>query len=670
MAVREIKSFCRVCTSACGIVVEVDGDQVLRVRGDTENALTEGYTCAKGRALPQAHHHPERLEVPQMRIGGEMRQASWNTVLDDLAGKLKTIIAESGPRAVGIFIGGGAYMDAGAYYAARALPGALKTPSYYSDMTIDVISKMLVSEMMAGITGQMTRPDFARCKLVLYIGTNPLISHGHTSMLASPTVRLREMMAQGEVWVIDPRRSETAQRATRHLAPRAGSDYALLAYLIREVLRHGADWEYLEAHAQDLDRLRQAVGPFGLGHAAAITGLAESELEALLAAVRRAGRLTVETGTGISMSRAANVTQWLSWALMMVTGSMDREGGCWVNPGFLSQIDTLEIPPAPPEGWRGAGPESRPELRTVAGEYPCAAMADEIEAGNLRALLNLSGGLVSCLPETERSVAALHRLEVLASIDVLATATTAISTHLLPCKDQLERADLPYAIDISYPWVATQYTPRAVEPVGERRSFWWILTQLCQRLEIELLPGVDPEKSTDEDILQLIASTARQPLDTLKSGEVAIADPVAIGWLQRFADRFGGWRLAPVELVDQLQEMLPPAPLVMIPRRQLHHINSRFLDLRDRPALLVSAEDAHEAGLRDGDAAIVRTANGTVEGNIQIDTTLRRGVMTIPHGWPGAYNVNRLTGTQDVDALTGMPRFSGLPVSLHPAHIA
>lgn len=667
MTIREVKSFCRVCTSACGLVVEVDEDKVIRVRGDTEHTLTAGYTCAKGRALPQAHHHPDRLEWPQMKIAGSHQRVSWDTALDDLAERLKTIIGESGPRAVGFFLGGGCYMDAGGYLMARALPAALQTPSSYSDMTIDVMSKMLVSEMMAGITGQMTRPDFARCRLVIYIGTNPMVSHGHTSMLASPTVRMRELMAKGEVWVIDPRRSETARRASRHLSPAAGTDYALLAYLIRELLRDGADRQYLAEHSQDVDRLAAAVEVFTAEHAAGITQLSTVELAELLAAVRRTGRLSVETGTGISMSPAANVTQWLSWALMIVTGSLDREGGSWVNPGFLTQVDRLQIPPAPPEGWRGTGPESRPELLTVAGEYPCAAMADEIEAGNLRALINLSGSLVSCLPATERSVAALRRLDVLASIDIIANATTEMSTHVLPAKDQLERADLPYAIDISYPWVATQYTPAVVDAVGERRSFWWILAQLGKRLGISLLPGLDPDIATDEDVLAQIADKGRQPLSALKIGNIAISEPTAIGWLQDYVDRIGGWRLAPPALIDQLQEMKPPASLVLIPRRQPNHINSRFLELRDRPAILVSAADAEEAGVEDGGSGIVRSAYGALEGTIRIDPTLRKGVMTIPHGWSGSYNVNQLTGTEEVDPLTGMLRFSGLPVSLHPS---
>lgn len=665
MAITETRSFCRVCTSACGIIVEVDGDQVLRVRGDTDNPLTLGYSCSKGRALPQAHHHPDRIETPQIRVDGTLTPINWDLALDDLAEKLRGIIAESGPRAVGVFLGGGGYMDAGGYLMARSVPGVLKTPSVYSDMTIDVISKMLVSEMMAGIPGQMSRPDFDRCRLVVYIGTNPLVSHGHTSMLNSPAVRLREMLKQGEVWVIDPRRSETAQRATRHLTPRHGSDYAILAFLIRELLRDGADRDYLAKHAQHVEALTSAVEPFTAERALSISGIAAEDLLGLLAAVRRAGRLAVETGTGISMSSAANVTQWLSWALMIVTGSMDREGGAWVNPGFLNQIDRFEIPAAPPEGWRGEGPASRPELRTVMGEYPCAAMADEIEAGNLRAMLNFGGNLVACMPETERTVAALKSLDVLATIDIIANETTAISTHLLPSKDQLERADLPYATDISYPWVATQYTPASVAPVGQRRSFWWILAQLGKRLDVEFLPGLDPDTSTDEDLLRRVAGQARRGFDELLGGQLVVSESVAIGWLQRHVDRMGGWRLAPRELVDQLQAMEAPAPLVLIPRRQRHHINSRFLEVGDSPGIMVSAKDAGDAGLRDGDTAIVRSSSGSLRGIMHIDPTLRPGVMSVPHGWSGTYNVNQLTSTTDVDLLTGMPRFSGLPVTLH-----
>ena len=128
------------------------------------------------------------------------------------------------------------------------------------------------------------------------------------------------------------------------------------------------------------------VEPFTVAHAAEITGLPDGGAEAFLAAIRRAGRVAIETGTGVSMSRAANVTQWLTWVVMILTGSMNRPGGVWFHPGFVDRLDDVELPISPPEGRRGPGPESRPDLFRYLGDYPCAGLPDEIGAGNVAAL--------------------------------------------------------------------------------------------------------------------------------------------------------------------------------------------------------------------------------------------------------------------------------------------
>jgi anaerobic selenocysteine-containing dehydrogenase len=68
--VRTLRSFCRICTAVCGILVHVADDEVIRMRGDQEHPLSHGYTCPKGRALPKVHHHPDRIEQPMMRVHG------------------------------------------------------------------------------------------------------------------------------------------------------------------------------------------------------------------------------------------------------------------------------------------------------------------------------------------------------------------------------------------------------------------------------------------------------------------------------------------------------------------------------------------------------------------------------------------------------------------------
>ena len=67
MARREVVSYCRICTAMCGIVVTVDGEQIVQVRGDAEHPLSRGYLCPKGRALGAFHHHPRRLNAPRRR---------------------------------------------------------------------------------------------------------------------------------------------------------------------------------------------------------------------------------------------------------------------------------------------------------------------------------------------------------------------------------------------------------------------------------------------------------------------------------------------------------------------------------------------------------------------------------------------------------------------------
>jgi anaerobic selenocysteine-containing dehydrogenase len=162
---------------------------------------------------------------------------------------------------------------------------------------------------------------------------------------------VRYLAKHAEVWVVDPRHTETARLASHHLAPRPGTDYALLAYLVREVLRDG-----VRAPAQDVDALAAAVAAFTLRHAAAVADVPEAELERMLSAVRRAGRIVVDTGTGVTMSASANVTQWLSWALLIITDSMNRPGGIWFHPGFAYRLESFELPIIPPEGHFGPVP--------------------------------------------------------------------------------------------------------------------------------------------------------------------------------------------------------------------------------------------------------------------------------------------------------------------------
>ncbi len=151
-AVHTVRSFCRICTSVCGILVDVEGDEVLRVRGDHEHPFSHGYTCAKGRSLPTMHHHPDRIERPMMRVDGELQPTTWDECLDDLGARLNEIIDDHGPAAVGVFFGSGVGMDAAGYRMAQSLHRAIGTPARFSPLTIDGTAKALIADLIGGAT--------------------------------------------------------------------------------------------------------------------------------------------------------------------------------------------------------------------------------------------------------------------------------------------------------------------------------------------------------------------------------------------------------------------------------------------------------------------------------------------------------------------------------------
>src|SRR6478735_4467202 len=247
----EHRTFCRICSAACALVVTTDGERVLGARGDVDDPVSRGYSCPKGRSVGALQHHPKRIDGAQMRdASGAWAAARWDDCLDDLAARLRDVRAEHGDDAVAVYMATASTFDSiGSRYAARFAQG-LATRNRYSAVTLDSPSKPLVAELMAGRSDLLPAVDRERATLSIFIGVNPVVSHGHFNAFPDPVTRIRELSAgDREVWVIDPRLTETARLATRFLQPRPGTDWILLAHVVRELLAAGADATLLEEHA-------------------------------------------------------------------------------------------------------------------------------------------------------------------------------------------------------------------------------------------------------------------------------------------------------------------------------------------------------------------------------------------------------------------------------------
>ena len=162
---------------------------------------------------------PMRLDQPLVRReGGQLQAVDWDTALGHLAEQLTRIRAEHDDYAIGSY--SGTILDAAGRFYMEKLLRAIGSPSKYSSASIDSIAKVFVPKLMAGREGLSPAVDFDRTTFLLIIGENTVVSHGAFSYFPDPIRYLRTVKRHGEVWVLDPRRTETAKLATRHLTPR------------------------------------------------------------------------------------------------------------------------------------------------------------------------------------------------------------------------------------------------------------------------------------------------------------------------------------------------------------------------------------------------------------------------------------------------------------------
>jgi anaerobic selenocysteine-containing dehydrogenase len=144
-------------------------------------------------------------------------------------------------------------------------------------------------------------------------------------------------------------------------------------------------------------------------------------------------------------------------------------------------------------------------------------------------------------------------------------------------------------------------------------------------------------------------------------------------WVDRHVERMGGWKLAPPMLIEAFEKarrtdevaLGAPRPLCFISRRQRRKLNASLSFLGSPADIMLHPDDAEAHGIAHGSMVRVQTARGEIFLTANVDAAIRRGVASIPHGHEVA-NVNCLTSVDDVDRMTGMVLYTGIPIEVEP----
>lgn len=687
---------CPVCEATCGLEVQVEGRQVIAIRGQESDTFSQGYICPKGVALKDLQDDPDRLRTPLIKREGRFVEASWDEAFTEIERRLMAVRSAHGNDSVAVTVGNPAGHKFGLMLYLGRLLKAMGSRNIYSASTLDQMPKQLSSGLMFGSWLTIPVPDIERCDFLLILGANPMASNG--SLWTVPDFRgkakaLRER--GGQIVVVDPRRTETAEIASRHLPIRPGGDAFLMLGMVHtlfaeKLVRLGR----LAEHVAGVDALRDAIGPFTPEAVSARCGIAADNIRQLARDLAKAERAAVYGRLGTCTQAHGSLASWLIDVLNVLTGHLD-EPGCAMFPKSAAFSANTEGKPGIGKGITTGRHHSRvsgaPE---VFGELPMGCLAEEIEtegAGQIKALITLASNPVLSAPNGERLANAFDQLDFMLSYDIYLNETTRHADVILPGLAPLEDAHFDVALpQFAYRNHVRYSAPVLPAPEGHLRD-WQILVKLIglfngkganadvQQLDDEMLLAelqrsfgdnaqavmreisahTGPERRLDLSLRTGPYGEAfGQKPDGLTLAKVAAAEGgIDLGPLQsRIPEALrtpsGKIELAPPLLMGDLQraahDMTQPLPeMVIIGRRHVRSNNSWMHNLPllakgpFRCTALVNPADAARLKLTDGALARIAGHDGqTIEAQVEVSDSVMPGVVSLPHGWghhlPGA----------------------------------
>ncbi|MEE4339491.1 molybdopterin-containing oxidoreductase family protein [Erythrobacter sp.] len=714
MGIETQKTFCRFCHANCAMIVDVEvtGDgtrKVVEVRGDPDDPAYGGYTCLKGRELPDSHNAEHRLKHSLVRNeAGEFVETPMDDALAHVAGELRRIIDEYGPHSVAVFMGSGGFQNSAAMAASLSFAQGIGSRNFYTSVTLDQPAKVYTTMRYGRWMGGPN--TFSESDVAMFIGNNPVVSHyapvGGVPPF-SPSRRIRDRQAQGmKLIVADPRESDVARLADLYLPVKPGEDPALLAGMLNVIIAEELyDRNFVAAHVDGFDELARAVATMTPEVAAERAGLEPDQIIAAARMFAGGTKGCAVTGTGPEMAGNGTLTEYLVTCLNTVCARFKQEGEKAAIPGvFTPQQGPRRAQVAPPVPMFGAEgmPKSRFRgLGHLGWEMPCNVLADEILTpgeGQVRAFISVGGNPVVGFPDQQKMVRALDDLDLFVQIDPWMSASAKRADVVLAPSQCLEREDITNLSEWWHEEPYARYVEAVATPPGdvidEWEMFWTLAKHLGTPMNLAGGPLPMDRKPTKEEFLDLSVAGCLVPPSQVRrdcaanagaavvySDKHPLVDPADEGEFHRFDLACGDMPAAILRYADN-----PPLKagydFKLISRRSKTRFNSIGHPLKKlqektttNPAY-IHPDDIAALGLVEGGIVEISSPHATIHGVVKASDKVRRGLVSMAHAYGDAdaskedvrtrgSSTNRLTSdTVDIDPITGQALQSAIPVKL------
>jgi formate dehydrogenase major subunit len=686
---REVESVCPYCGVGCQLTYKIRDDHIVAVEGK-DGPANHNRLCVKGRFGFDYVHHPDRLTEPLIRKDGvgkddvaidpanpltHFRVASWEEALDRAAEGLKRIrdraTEQGGGRAALAGFGSAKGSNEEAYLFQKLVRTG------FGNNNVDHCTRLChassVAALMEGIgSGAVTAPFTAAAdaEVIIVIGARPTENHP-----VAATFFKQAAKRGAKLYVMDPRSQFMARYATKMLQFKAGRDVALLNALLHTIVEEGLyDRQYVQAHTEDFERLREHIRDYAPETMEEICGIDAGTLRAVARDYARAKSAIIFWGMGISQHVHGTDNARCLIALALVTGQVGRPG-TGLHPlrgqnNVQGASDVALIPMFYPDYQSVEDPDIRAKFEGLwqtsldpKRGLTVVEIMDAVHAGQIKGMYIMGENPAMSDPDVEHARAALAQLEYLVVQDLFLTETAKYADVVLPASAWPEKDGT-----VTNTNRQVQIGRTALPMPGNARQDWWIIQEIARRIglswsythprdvfaEMKLampsLNGITWERLQRESSVTYPCDAEDQP-----GHEIVFGDG--------FPTKTGRGRFVPAAIVPPAEEPDADYPLVLTTGRQLEHWHTGAMtrrasvldEIEPEAVASLAPSELRRLGIGPGARIRVTTRRGSIELKARSDSAVAPGMVFIPFCYAEAA-ANILTNPQ-LDPFGKIPEF-------------
>ncbi len=666
------------CPDTCSLLTTVENGIAIKVSGNPDHPHTAGALCAKVSKYAERTNHAERILTPLRRVGpkgsGQFAPISWDAALDEIATKLKAICARDAQAVLPYSYAGTMGLVQSEGMAAR----------FFNRMGASLLDRTIcataggeaLTYTIGGKIG-MKVEQFAHSNVILIWGSNSITSNLHFWR------HVQEAKRKGaEIWCIDPRKTETADKCHHHIQLRPGTDAALALSIMHMLFANRwIDEDYIADHTLGVDALRERAAEWPPERAAEVCGVPVEQIRHLAEAYGQRAR----TGQSVAIR--------LNYGMQRVRGGGNAARaiaclpalvGAWRKPAGGLLLSSSGMYPVQREALY------RPDL--LAGRTPrtinMSTVGDALNAPSstafgpqVEALIVYNSNPVAVAPQSGEVVRGFAREDLFTVVlEHFQTDTADYADIILPATTQLEHWD----IHLSYGHTDVLLNRPAIAPMGQAKANTQIFRELAARMGY-----TEACFAEDDETLCRQAYGAHVDFDELLAKGFATLDwpdaPFAKGGFATPSGKceFYSERLAAMGL-DAVPNHIPnielPSdqfPLAMISPPARNFLNSTFVNVKSlrnmegEPLVELHEADAAQRQIAHGQLVRIYNARGSYHCTAHISPRARQGVVNGLGIWwrklgAKGTNVNELTSQALTDIGRG-PTFYDCAVQVEAA---